>query len=262
MAAADAAGDPATAIEAARKMTELEGFGQQWISLAILAARQGDRATEDAALTASAANLPIDPMVELNAIALLGARRRHGPRGRRSSPAAGGPAGHRAHPAQRPRTDGLRRRGRSGRRGPPEDGRRGSWDAFLVALSGEDRALSDELLGRVAADATGDGGLPWPTIVAAWFGDTAARASLDASARAAPTLDKVLWSWRLAGRACDKKAMTYWERAADIGYSVRPATPKRLDLAPTASVRQLPHGYPQDIWRQGRIPCTRTSPGP
>ena len=74
MVAADAVGDTATAVEAARKVTELEGFGQQWISLAILAGRQGDRTTEDSALAASSGRLPIDPMVELNAIALLAAR--------------------------------------------------------------------------------------------------------------------------------------------------------------------------------------------
>ncbi len=251
MVAADAVGDTATAVEAARKVTELEGFGQQWISLAILAGRQGDRTTEDSALAASSGRLPIDPMVELNAIALLAAR------GETAAAAdaarrllavqpdiepilRGAPAPVAAAVAE-VRADVARRLLAGGDPGK----------AFLVALSGEDRALSDELLGRVAEDGARGGGLPWPTIVAAWFGDTAARASLDRSAKAAPSLDRVLWSWRLAGRSCDKTAMTYWERAADLTYGVRATTPDLLDLAPAASVRQLPPGYPSYIWRQG-----------
>ena len=73
MVAADAAGDSAAAIAAARKMVELEGFGQQWMSLAILASRMGDRATELDAIAHATAGPPVDPLVELNVIALLDA---------------------------------------------------------------------------------------------------------------------------------------------------------------------------------------------
>ena len=70
MVAADAAGDPAEAIAAAREVIDREGFGQQWISLAVLAAGQGDRATEQDAIAHATAGPPVDPIVELNVIAL------------------------------------------------------------------------------------------------------------------------------------------------------------------------------------------------
>src|SRR4029077_1179370 len=73
VAAAAASNDPAAALEAARKAAGLEGFGQQWMTVAILAAQQGDRATELDAIGRATAGPPGDPIVKLNVIALLAA---------------------------------------------------------------------------------------------------------------------------------------------------------------------------------------------
>jgi hypothetical protein len=86
-------------------------------------------------------------------------------------------------------------------------------------------------------------------LIAAWAGDKTARAKMDASARAAPTLDGSFWAWRLAGRACDKAGMRFWERAVRIAYSFVPRQPAELLMAPTGQVGPLPDRYPSFVWR-------------
>ena len=121
--------------------------------------------------------------------------------------------------------------------------------AFLIALSGEDRELSQDLLAALT-DRDGGGDPPWTTIVDAWFGDPAARTAIDSSARSDPTADRSMWAWRLAGRACDRTAMSFWERAMTILYSSRPTAPRRLGIAPLDETRALPERYPVYVWQQ------------
>ena len=246
MVAADAAGDPDAAIAAARKMIELEGFGQQWMSLAILASRQGDRTLELDAIARATGGPPVDPLVELNAMALLDAA------------------------GDRPGAEAAARRllevqpdiERVVRTGPPAmaaivvavraevaTGRMAAGDAngaFLIALSGEDRELADGLLEKVATSDPGRA-RDWQSVVDAWFGDETARAALDASARAGPTTERLLWAWRFAGRACDEAGMSFWERAIEIGF--HPTTPDELMVAPTDQTRALPLLYPTFVWK-------------
>ena len=249
MVAADAVGDPKAAIEAARKTIELEGFGQEWMSLAILAARQGDRATELDAIARATAGPPVDPVVELNVVALLDA--------------AGDRAG--AAAAARRLLDVQPDIERIVRTGPPAmaaavaavradvaAGRMAAADpdsAFLIALSGEDRQLADGLLAQVTtADPARAGDRR--SMVDAWFGDRTAQAALDTSARAAPTLEGSLWAWRLAGRACDKAAVLFWERAIRVAFRVHATTPAELMVAPTDQAGTLPDRYPVWVWKQ------------
>jgi hypothetical protein len=235
---------------AARRLIDLEGFGQEWMSLAILAARHGDQATVLDAITRARAGPPVDPVVELNAVALLDAAGDH----------AGAEAAARRLLEVQPDIERIVRTGPpamaavvaavraevAARRMAASD----PGGAFLIALSGEDRALADELLGRLStSDVTGT--RHWQAIVDAWFGDDAARSALDTSARQARTLDRALWAWRLAGRACDTAAMTFWERATLIGFSVEPAVPAILGLAPDFQADGLPPGYPGGVWRLG-----------
>ena len=68
MLAADATGDHDQAIAAATRMVQLEGFGEQWLSLAVLRSRAGDTAGARDAIQRATAHPPIDPTVELNAL--------------------------------------------------------------------------------------------------------------------------------------------------------------------------------------------------
>ncbi|MEO8437876.1 MAG: O-antigen ligase family protein, partial [Chloroflexota bacterium] len=66
MLAADATGDSADAAFAAERTVELEGFGQEWLSLAMLKAAAGDTTAALDALDDARLHGPIDPLVELN----------------------------------------------------------------------------------------------------------------------------------------------------------------------------------------------------
>jgi len=248
MVAADRVGDPDAAMAAARKIIDLEGFGQEWMSLAILAARQGDRTAELDAIARATSGRPVDPLVELNVVALLDA------------------AGYRAEAkvAARRLLDAQPDIERIVRTGPPAiaavvasvradvaAGRMAGSDldgAFLIALSAEDRTLAEGLVAQVA---TGDlvRARYWRSVVDAWFGDETARKALESSARDLRTLDRSLWVWRLAGRACDEAAMAFWDRAIKIAFGFHPATPAELKIAPTDQARALPPRYPLFIWK-------------
>ncbi len=247
MAAADASGDTAAAIDAARRMIELEGFGQQWMSLAILSARSGDSVTELEAIGHATAG-PVDAFVELNAVILLdaagdtpgaeaSARRLLAIQPDIEQVLANGPRTLSALVA-RARPDVARDRLSAGDSG----------SAFVMALAGDDRPLADELLGIVATtDPTAMGS--WTSIVNAWFGDTFARATFDAKSLQSPSLPNLLWSWLLAGRACDVAATELWEKAAMIAFAYEPTTPIKLGVAPEFQSWLLPRGYPSFIWR-------------
>jgi O-antigen ligase len=248
-AAAAATNDPAAAMAAARKTAGLEGFGQEWMTVAILASRQGDRATELDAIGRATAGPPVDPIVELNAIALLDA----------AGDRAGAEAAARRllevqpdiEPVIRARSPDVAATIAAVRSAVAHE-RMSAGDprtAFLIALYGEDRALSHDLLGEVAAqDSASDPN--WVTIVDAWFGDPAARTAVDSSARTDPTFDASLWAWRLAGRDCDRAGMSFWERATTIQYSFRPTLPKKLGVAPLDETRALPDRFPVYVWLQ------------
>jgi O-antigen ligase len=249
MVAADATGDHDAAIAAARKTTELEGFGQQWMSLAILASRQGDTTTARDAIARATDGPPVDPLVELNAVALLAA----------SGDQAGAKTAATRLLEVQPDIERIVRDGPpamaavvASARADATASRMAADDpdhALLIALSGEDRSLADALVAQVSTTDPGRAD-HWRQVIDAWFGDTAARATVDAAARAHPTGDGALWAWRLAGRACDGTAMTFWERAAEIGFSFRPTTPSELIVAPTDEGRELPILYPTFVWKQ------------
>jgi O-antigen ligase len=248
MAAADAAGDPAAAIAAARKTVELEGFGQQWMSLAILASQQGDRTAELEAIARATAGPPVDPLVELNVMVLLDA----------AGDRAGAEAAARRLLEVEPDFEPLLRTGppamatlAAAVRADVATRRITEGDmnaAFQVALSGGDEVLARRLIAQVPAGDAAET-LDWTSIVDAWFGDATARAKLDAAARADPSIDRARWAWRLAGRACDDAGMTFWERAIEIGYSFHPAVPAQLTLAPDGQARDLPILYPTFVWK-------------
>ena len=248
-AAAAVSNDPAGAMEAARESAALEGFGQEWMTVAILAAGQGDRATELDAIGRATAGPPVDPIVELNTIDLLDAAGDH----------AGAEAAARRllqvqpdiEPIVSPRRPDVAATIAAVRStvaheqmaaGDPRT-------ALLIALSGEDRQLSQDLLAEVT-DQAAPGDPNWAVIVDAWFGDATARKAIDTSARSDPTIDGAVWAWRLAGRDCDRAGMSFWERSIKILYSFRPTTPNKLGVAPLDETRALPDRYPTFVWLQ------------
>jgi hypothetical protein len=247
MAAADASGDTASAVSAARRMIELEGFGQQWMSLAILSSRSGDRATELDAIS-HASQGPVDPVVELNAVVLLDAIG-----DARGADAAAirlleaqpdiervvddGPAALSSIVAK-VRGDAARARLAAGFMD----------EAMLIALTGEDRPLVDELLETISATDSANA-IVRGTIVDAWFGDASAMAALEATSLASPTPALLTWSWRVAARACLPDAAERWEDAVQIVAGSIPSTPKQLGMAPDFQAWLLPSRYPSFVWR-------------
>ena len=122
--------------------------------------------------------------------------------------------------------------------------------AFLIALSGEDEALARSLVDGLSTDLP-DTKEYWDGVTNAWFGDAGARANHDVLASARPTRDLVLWSWRLASRACDQPAIEKWERALYLGWGIQAASPAAINLSPESQSRQLPSRYPNVVWRNG-----------
>ena len=246
MVAADRAGDMADALAAAHEIVALEGFGQEWLSLATLLARSGDAAAAQVAMDRAVALVPADPVVELNAAIfydasgataaaeaaarqLLVARSDIEPILRSSLPRIAALVG-------RVRADVATQRVATG----DPDG------ALLIALAGEDPGLAGTLLARLGAASAGDP--PWAAIVAAWFGDGEARAGIDAATRAHPTPAGLTWSWRLAVRACDLASADGWERAIGISAATQLAIPVLIGAAPAFQVRSLPNCYPTSVW--------------
>ena len=248
MVAADASGDPVAAIEAAHKIVELEGFGQQWMSLAVLASRSGDHALVGDALARARESPPVDPIVELNAAELLlvagdetgatdAARRLLAvqpdiePAVASALPEVG-------------RLVGTVRTEVAGQASAAGD----TSTAMQIALYGEDRALATRLLdGLAAKDPVGAD--HWRTLVAAWFGNGSERAAFDDAVSAAPTADGILWAWRLAARSCDGSSADDWERAAQLGFSLTPTMTIEAGVAPDLQTRVLPLRYPAFLWR-------------
>ncbi len=246
--AADSARDEGDALSSARRAVDLEGFGQEWLTLAVLEERSGDIPAARVALDRARAHQPVDPVVELNAALIYG---------RIGSQGAADDAARRLLFVQ-PDIESALASGPSELRMVIARVRStaasqlltaGDLDsAFLVALSGEDQGLAVNLLQAVdPSDAAVKA--YWATVTAAWFGDAAARNALDSAATADPTLPAMKWSWRLAARACDGIAADHWERALEIGASTHPLSPTNLGLAPAVQTRLLPSRYPGVMWR-------------
>jgi hypothetical protein len=215
------------------------------MSLAILAARAGDRATELDAI-AHATSGPIDPFVELNAAILLEAagdftgaaaatQRLLEAQPDIEQVLANGPP---MLPAPEVRAGAARSRLAAG---DPDS-------AFTIALTADARPLTDELLATIgSADQTA--AADFATVVAAWFGDQGARAAADASSLASPTQGHLVWSWRLAVQACDIAGAARWGEAIRIEFGYEPTMPIRLGSVPDVEGRLLPIYYPPFIWR-------------
>lgn len=248
MLAADASGDSAEAIAAAQRTVALEGFGQEWLSLAVVEARSGDLSAARVASDHATAHPPIDPIVELN-LAIL--RDADGALLKASDAARGlllvEPD---IEPVLSAAPPGIATLVAGSRAAAAADSlAAGDADsAFVIALSGEDQDLATSLIGQVVATDPAASVL-WQEIVMAWFGDGAARRSLDSEALARPTLDRLLWSWRLAVHACDVDSSDRWERAVEIAAGTRPVLPIAIGVAPGFQVRLLPVRYPGVVWR-------------
>ena len=246
MAAADATGDTDGAIAAARKTIELEGFGQQWMSLAILGARSGDRGGELEAINEAMLG-PIDPVVRLNAAILLSdAGDTQGTLDASLDlletqpdiePILGSGPPALASTIATVRPDAARNRLADG----------DTESAFLIALSGEDRSLADELLTEIARTNPEAG--TWSLVVGAWFGDGSALDELDSIASVTPTRTRLGWLWRLAVHACDTEATNKWEEAVELGYGYQPTVPVEIGVAPGFQAWMLPTYYPSFLWR-------------
>jgi O-antigen ligase len=246
MAAADATGDIEGAIASARKTIELEGFGQEWMSLAILAARSGDQGTELEAIDAALRG-PIDSVVRLNAAILLAdagdirgaldASRDLLEMQPDIEPILGGGPPALASTIATVRHDAARDRLTA----------TDTESAFLIALSGEDRSLADELLTEIAKTDPDAGA--WSLVVGAWFGDGSALAELNTVASATPTRTRLAWLWRLAAHACDTEATNMWEKSVELGYGYQPTVPVEVGVAPDFQAWMLPTYYPSFLWR-------------
>jgi O-antigen ligase len=261
MVAADAVADRADAVDSARKTVELEGFGQEWLSLALLMDRNGDNAGAQHALKNATSGPPLDPVVELNAaIAHLSA-----------GALDDAQDSTRRLLTLQPDIEPILSKG------PPEfqlivgnarseaaadlmalgmiDSRPDSLavgkinSAVLIALSSEDREMARSLVRDLAVAGHSSLSASLTTVVEAWFGDRAAQSAHDAATTVSPTGPNLVWAWRLAAHACDRSKTDYWQRAAEIGAALRPTTPTTLGEAPDFQVRQLPTRYPGVIWR-------------
>ena len=241
-------GDLTDATADARQTIGLEGFGQEWLMLALLDTRIGDRAGARDALDHATAHPPFDPVVELNAAMLYMADHD-------SAKASG--AIRRLLVAQ-PDIEPLLATAQStladvveGSRSAAATDSLAAGDpdsALAIALYGSDRSLANSVLDRVAV---GDpNSAHWrTTVVAAWFGDLAARASLDAEAAVHPSVDRLVWAWRVAAHACDEAASNWWERAVEIAAGYQPSVPVAIGVAPDFQARLLPNRYPGVVWR-------------
>jgi hypothetical protein len=119
---------------------------------------------------------------------------------------------------------------------------------MLIALSGDDRPLADELIETIAATDT-DGAKTWQTIVNAWFGDPSAMAALEGTSVRSPTPSLLTWSWRVAAHACMPDATERWGNAVRIAVRSVPSIPTQLGMAPDFQAWRLPSRYPSFVWR-------------
>ncbi len=256
MVAADAAGETEDSIAAARRTVELEGFGQEWLSLAILLDRAGDAVGARDAVDHAVASTVVDPLVELNAAIfydkigadteakvalsrLLQARADIEP----------------ALATTLPQLNAIARAVRGdAARAVMESGDAST--AFLIALAGEDRDLAAVLQQQVAARDPVAGEY-WRTITAAWFGDADARAATNSQALAHPTGVSLAWAWRMAVRACDPSAAYRWERAIHSLEDYWPSMPIAIGTSPDSAWRpcRLATRHNHGAWT---IRCTRT----
>ena len=200
MVAADAVARLPNSIAAARRMTELEGLGQEWLSLGVLLARSGDMVGARDAMDHAVASTVLDPIVELNAALFYD---------RIGADAEAKAAVSRLLQA-RPDIEPMLAKGlprleaiAAAVRGEAAAELMATGDpgsAFLIALAGEDMGLAKVLQQQVAAqDAVA--GEYWRTMTDAWFGSGAARAAIDSQILAHPTGVSLAWAWRLAVRA-------------------------------------------------------------
>ena len=248
MVAADATGDAADALGSARRIVALEGFGQEWLSIGVLLGRAGDQRGADDAIASATAHLPLDPVVELNAVILYTAE---------GDPEKAQASARRLLMAQ-PDIEPVLATGPAGLAAAVAGARvaaatqllsEGDQDsAFLVALSADDHALTTSLL-DAASRADASAGTRWRPVIAAWFGDGLARATVDSTATIAPGTSALEWSWRLAVRACDPAGADRWQRANEIGAARHLVMPIKLGISPDFQVRSFPSRYPGAVWR-------------
>jgi Flp pilus assembly protein TadD len=244
MVAEDAAGDGRGAIDAAQKITDLEGFGQEWMSLAVLMHRDGDVVGALDALGRARDHPPADPTVELNAAMLVLASSKaqlSDVAGRLLAvqpdvePAlVGGPLADAVAAARRDVASSVVTTDAS--------------LAFTIALLGEDSGLARDLLARVGVEHP-DEVAPWQTIIDAWFGSEQARAIVESRVASDPGAGDIRWAWRLAARSCDTPAIERWERALEIAVGQHPSTPIKIGVAPGFAEDHLPVRYPGVPWR-------------
>ena len=248
MTTADAAGDLAQAVVAAKEIVRLEGFGQEWLSLGILEARSGDVAAGRAAIDHAAALLPADPVVALNATIYYQA----------AGAADAAVAAAEQLIIERPDIQPILRANLpalsevlSAARSRATAARMAAGDvsaAVSIAVFGDDRSSADSLTDQLAAKdpAAAD---EWKTIVAAWFGDRAARGKQDSLSLAQPTLDRLAWSWGLNVHDCDSRGTSRWDRALLITWANQPSWVISIGSAPSFQVPTLPARYPGVVWR-------------
>jgi len=241
----------------------------------VLAARNGDRSTAEAALEHATAHLPDDPIVLLNAAMLydeFGADDSAAVAARhllQVQPDIQSIAAHLPEPIGR-RIDAARAPAAAQSMADRPD------IAFLIALYGNDRDLAESVVRQVATTEP-DVAATWANVTSAWFGDRAARASLDAEAVRRPTADNLARSWRLAVRDCDAGSADQWQRAVELAGGIDPQVAVAAGVAPDFQARQFPTRYPGVVWRMdfptrpylegiwsfamGKPPCSITPAG-
>ena len=246
--AADAAGDSATALDAAARRTELEGLQQHRIELGILLARSGRLEEAALSLRAAAERDAVDPFVQLN-VALLDASGQTADERtlalRRliaSQPLFGLVSSElpsSVAPLLGPATDGavadLLARGQVD-------------DAMRAALVGGDAALVDS----VVAGADSPAKAFYADVAAAWAGSVEADGRVRATATEHPTaVNGAWWAWLLSVRRCDRPEAHRWSEIWRIATGAIVAMPIGLGTVPALDGSMVPQWYPESIWGVG-----------
>jgi hypothetical protein len=245
MRAADAAGEEAEALEAAREAVVLDPLAQHRIAVAVLLARAGaaDESMAEArsALAASVA----DPFVELNAALLL----------------AGDQAASNAATARLLEHEpgltllvstfpevlaGALPVAVVGARDALVA--RGAWDeAMLLAL-----AIGDEGAVRVVSDLVPADRRPFfDAIAEGWSGSPSGFARVIAFAESQPSLSRAKWAWLLSARGCDQAGSDRWADVYRLLGPAYPSVPIALGPLPDVAVSMFPPRYPEAVWNIG-----------
>lgn len=242
-AAADAVGDRAAAIASTQQAYEIEGTAQHLITLAWLAESEGDRTRAEALALEAIGTDRLDPFVLLNGVVLLEGDDVRADRTRALTDLLV------AEPALTvgPLPDAVDALIPTAREAAIErltsDGRPEA--ALVVALSANDRALSEIVLSRTAATDRSQ----YADVVSAWFGDADARNRLYETTAARPSGSIVGLTWYVASAACDQGEAARWRRAHVILGGQPPSVPG----PPTSGSGPAlwPTGYPEQVWQVG-----------